>query len=430
MSSDPVRILCTGDLHLGRRPTRVPPENPTWSVEYVWEKTVDYAVRQDVDVLALTGDVVDRENRYYESLGPLQRGLDRLGEAAVEVVAVTGNHDYDVLPQLEEVLEGDHFHLLGRGGTWEEYRFAPGGDEEVRFVGWSFPARTVRGSPVETLDTGPSEVPTVGLMHADLSGSESRYAPVEAPDLEGRHVDFWLLGHIHRPGRHELARGWALYPGSPQPLDPGERGVHGPWVVEVEGPTSARTRQLPLAPLAYEELSVEVDGVEDRESFRERVVSTVREDLERRREEADELRRVVYRLRIVGRTAAHRSIDGYMEELLGDPVLPYEELEAVVDDYRLATRPEIDLEDLARGTDPPGVLAQLLLDLEDGAVPEELDRSMREALERIRRANAYQPLRRSAETPDVPEEEERRELLRRQGLLLLDELVAQKEDAA
>nr|WP_272508448.1 metallophosphoesterase [Salinibacter ruber] len=109
--------MCTGDLHLGRYPSRTQSRDRAWAADSVWADTVSYAVEQAVDVVALTGDVVDDQNKRYEALGPLQRGLRRLEEAGIPVVAVAGNHDFDALPRLAEMVEAEHFHLLGRGGS-------------------------------------------------------------------------------------------------------------------------------------------------------------------------------------------------------------------------------------------------------------------------------------------------------------------------
>lgn len=40
-----------------------------------WSRIVDYAIAHGVDVVALSGDIVDRDNRYFEAIGPFQRGL-------------------------------------------------------------------------------------------------------------------------------------------------------------------------------------------------------------------------------------------------------------------------------------------------------------------------------------------------------------------
>ena len=67
----------------------------------------------------LTGDVVDAENKMYEAYGALERGLRRLLEAKVEVVAVAGNHDHDAFPRLVRTVEDDRLHLLGAGVQWD-----------------------------------------------------------------------------------------------------------------------------------------------------------------------------------------------------------------------------------------------------------------------------------------------------------------------
>lgn len=79
--SDGIKILCTGDLDLGRRPTRVPSGRREFGVAYVWEKIVETAIAWRVDLVVLTGDVVDRENRYFEAMGPIEQGLRKLRDA-------------------------------------------------------------------------------------------------------------------------------------------------------------------------------------------------------------------------------------------------------------------------------------------------------------------------------------------------------------
>src|SRR5690606_3846633 len=87
-----VRRLCTDDLHLGRHPSCVPPDARYLSVEAVWHSTVDCAIEHRVDALVLTGDVADDSNQYFEAIGPLRSGIQRLVDAGIPVFAVAGNH--------------------------------------------------------------------------------------------------------------------------------------------------------------------------------------------------------------------------------------------------------------------------------------------------------------------------------------------------
>src|SRR5690606_1937215 len=97
-----VRILCAGDLHLGRRSSRVPwdGDGAAGSCAEAWMRLVECAIRERVDLVALSGDLVDHDNRWFEAFGPLERGLKRLADAGIPVYAVAGNHDYDTLPHL------------------------------------------------------------------------------------------------------------------------------------------------------------------------------------------------------------------------------------------------------------------------------------------------------------------------------------------
>jgi hypothetical protein len=99
---------------------------------------------------------------------------------------------------------------------------------------------------------------------------------------------------------------------------------------------------------------------------------------------------------------------------------------ATIESFELETRPDYDLEELARGDDPPGVLAQLLLMLSDGDVDDTRVRALlrraSKATAKIRESSRYEPLRHDSETREPPGREALRSMLYKQGLLLLDEL--------
>ena len=71
------RLLCTGDVHLGRSPTRVPDTLPArqFSAVAAWRNFVDKAIELQVDAAILTGDIVDENNRFYEAFSPLETGV-------------------------------------------------------------------------------------------------------------------------------------------------------------------------------------------------------------------------------------------------------------------------------------------------------------------------------------------------------------------
>jgi len=311
------KLLCTADVHLGRRPTRVPDglDAHRLAPAAAWGRMVDYAVEQAVDAVLLAGDVVDADNRFYEAFAPLAEGVERLLAAGIPVYAVAGNHDHDVLGRLADQFEG--FHLLGRGGVWEvaELQSEPfsggarpavfplkptdgiggksagqarplngqGPTSNVQLLGWSFPDRYVARNPLDSFPPLDADRPTVGLLHADVDAAGSRYAPVRLAELTSKPLAAWLLGHVHQPG---LLSGSppVLYPGSLQGLDPGEPGRRGAWLLSIgDGP--ARFEPVPLAALRYEPIDVDLSDHPADEPLDAQIAAAVRDQVHTLREE-------------------------------------------------------------------------------------------------------------------------------------------------
>ena len=93
-----IKILATSDLHLGRKSSEVPSSEKESSTRFTWENMVEWCIHHNTDVMLLAGDIVDRDNRFFEAIGPLQAGFEKLERAGVSVFIITGNHDHDVFP--------------------------------------------------------------------------------------------------------------------------------------------------------------------------------------------------------------------------------------------------------------------------------------------------------------------------------------------
>ena len=418
------RLLVSGDFHLGRYPSRVPPGDPALTVEAVVRALVDHAIERRVDAVVLTGDLADESNKYFEAYGVLERTLHRLQDAGIPVVAVAGNHDYDVLGSVADAV-GEGITVLGRGQTWEAMTLDMGGRPAVRLVGWSYAGPHVHASPLDTWPA-PDEVPTLGIVHGDLDVAGSPYAPVAQADLRGSGAAGWLLGHVHAP-RVQSEGPLVLYPGSPQPLDPGEPGPHGAWIVEVADDGAVTAEMVPLATVRYDRLAVALDGAADATEIRERVAQALREHGEHARRSAPSVRRAVVRLVLTGRTPAYRAVEAVVAELEATGETTAGGLTVTVDRIEDRARPALDLVRLAAGSGPVATLAGLALRLESGA-PVDADlgliRRGVEALQQARRARVFEPLARH-DRLDADLQAEAVVRLRRQTYRLLDEALAQ-----
>jgi DNA repair exonuclease SbcCD nuclease subunit len=430
-----MRILCTADLHLGRRSSRLPSDVDAKSLSCaaVWTAIVDYAVAQRVDLVAIAGDVVDQDNRFYEAIGPLEQGLRRLHAAGIPTVAVSGNHDYLVLPTVARSLPDGCLRLLGRGGSWERVTFASrDGTSKVHVDGWSFPTQYVRENPLDAYALPPAnDAPILGLLHGDLEVPTSTYAPLRVADLRARSVTMWLLGHVHGHALHALPGGPpVLYPGSPQPMDPGEAGVHGAWLVDLSPGQPVHPHRVPVASVRYESLDIDVDGVPDVSAARERIMLAIQAGAAELASVGGALRHLSLRLRLVGRCAVHRELEAEARSMVEDLALAVGGVQVHIERVTCEARPSRDLESLAAGADAVSLLANLVRRL-DGEGDPGLAPELVRALEAIPSTlQAAKPYRNLAWTEDELGPGARRALLARQANLLLDELLTQKERQA
>jgi DNA repair protein SbcD/Mre11 len=366
-----LKLLCAADLHIGRRPGRLP---PPWSggrisAATAWDGLVACALAEGVDAVLLAGDVVDQDNRFFEAYGPLGRGVGRLKEAGIAVVGVAGNHDHQTLHEVAAAVGQGHLAVLGRGGSWERWTLRDAaGRARLHVDGWSFPSSRHRHDPTRdyALPEPDDDAPVVGLLHCDLDATEPHYAPVPSAALLALPPTVWVLGHKHVPALREApGRPPVLYPGSLLALDPGETGRRGAWVVELAEGRAPSFRAVALSAVRYESLDVDVEAAADGEALRARVGESLERRLETIVEEgAGPLEVVSCRIRLTGRTALGGRIDALRDEIQSLDLGERDGVRLVVERVDVDTRPALDLEDFARGSDAPGRLARLLLGLD------------------------------------------------------------------
>ena len=388
-------LLCVGDMHLGRRPSRIP---DGLEHEYrisiheldpraAWRAVVREALQREVDAVLLAGDVVESKNGFLEAYGALLAGVQELGARGIEVVAVAGNHDVEVLPRLADELPA--FHLLGRGGKWSTHVVSRDGTPRVRILGWSFSGRRVESSPLDSLspemrrgrygDGADDDLRTVGLLHCDLDAAGSCYAPVASSALARLTPSAWFLGHQHAPTIHSGGRPLG-YLGSLVGMDPGERGAHGPWLAR-SVPGSWQLEQIALSPVRWEEVPVPIDEEDDLLAVQAAIARALPELDARIRTGFEGTRLVGCRPRLIGRTSlGGRELRGALDRARNLS----ESIEGVVyfiDQGFDETEAALDLEALARGSDPAAIVARRLLELREGGG--EARKFLRQAAERL-----------------------------------------------
>ncbi|MGM0498128.1 MAG: metallophosphoesterase family protein, partial [Bacteroidota bacterium] len=404
-----IKILATADLHLGRKSSAVPSAAEESSTKYTWNNMVNWAIEHGVHILLLSGDIIDQDNKYYEAIGPIQTGFDKLNKNGIAVYLVTGNHDFDVLAEIIRSNKYENIHLLGADGNWEKKTYNSN-EATLQIIGWSFPNKYVTENPMakfSEFELDPDAV-TIGLLHGDVDAPESKYGPISLNDLKFAGAEAWILGHIHKPIEFSSEAPYIAYPGSPHALDPGESGVHGPVLLEVDGKNDMKVERLPLSPIRYEKISVTIEPGDDEAAVRDSMTSTLLQEGQKLLPELENVAFLVYDIVLEGTHTAVNELFNWTSQIVKD----YEqELETgtriIVRKVENNVRPAVEnLEELAENPSPAGKLAETILAIQQGKSTPFLDKLTEEwkvKLQKINKAGTYAPLKANERLPEFDE---------------------------
>lgn len=392
-----IKILASADLHIGKRTCGLSVFGEDCASKGAWRRLLDYSLSNDIDLVLLAGDVVDRENRYYEASGALRDGFQRLGARDIKVAVVAGNHDFDVLPQIFRNHPFDHVKLLGPGGTWEIMPFECRG-EVIQVVGRSFARSTELSNPIVGLNAmaiDPDRF-SIGLLHADVDNPSSRYAPVTLQELQQSPLTAWILGHIHKPivfAGPKLIR----YPGSVQALSAKEGGAHGALILKIEASKVIGIEEVIFSNCRFEELSIDVTAAVSEEDLRRMLETEISCDANDRLDELADVAFLVYDLHLMGRNKRAVEIEGWARPLTeGFELVLGSRTQVRVREISYSIRPDVpDLEALAREKSAAGILAETILAIQGGrSTPflDELIQSWQEQFRVVTNSSGFQPL--------------------------------------
>jgi len=427
----PFKILATSDIHLGKSSTGVRGDINETASRHTWKRIVDLAIASQVDVLALSGDLIDRDDRYFEAIGQLQTGFARLQEAGIEVIMIAGNHDFDVTT---EIMAGDRFSnvtLLGANGAWEVIRRQKE-NQTVQFAGWSFPSQHYIQNPSKDFNLSgiDSRYPAIGLLHADVGNNESRYAPVDLASLTALPVNAWILGHVHKPEilhRDPLV----LYPGSPHALSAKEQGPHGPVMLTVSEAGDIAITPYPLSPVRYGSIKIDVTGATSEAEIRSGVTAAIHGRTAELKNELETVSYMVWDVVLTGKHAKISQVEGWLAKITETDTGEEGRTRVQVRKIHNEIQPAVaNLLELAAEPSPAGRLAETIIALEeDRTTPflEEMIDRWKKVAQNTGSAFPYQPL--LSATPATVEkgDQQAKEMIMNECNRLLSELLAQQE---
>ncbi len=192
-----LKILHTGDLHL---------DSPLSSLDFslaekardehrkVFEKMMQYAIQEDVDIILIAGDLFDSK---YVTATTKELVIKLFRDFAKPIVIAPGNHDpYSLVPLYKSGELPENVRVFS-GEELTKFDF----DElDVSVFGYAFVTPSLEHSPLAEYSMGLGKNPIrLLLAHAEVGAPLSKYAPITVADIERFDFSYAALGHIHNP---------------------------------------------------------------------------------------------------------------------------------------------------------------------------------------------------------------------------------------
>ncbi len=229
-----IRIVCTSDNHLGRFYAKMNARQLSERrriLRAAFAQSVDFAVHQRAHLFLSCGDLFDREAPPPAELTFVAQQFQKLREAGVRILAISGNHDmpsasdgatpvriYDALRAAHVFskrtqIEFDYFEIEGT-------RVAVGGVAPD-------PRLDARADPLEGVEYSPPQADvTLLLLHAGYEGNvppdfqDPILTKTRVDTLAG--IDYLFLGDIHRTHKAVLDHTTIVIPGATERMGFGE----------------------------------------------------------------------------------------------------------------------------------------------------------------------------------------------------------------
>ncbi len=189
-----VKILHCADIHIGAAESflGVLRENRRYETLITFERIIDIAKEENVELIAIAGDLFDSNNIEQRFIDAVR---NKIREAApIKVVFAAGNHDplNAQSPFLKEELP-QNLYILGTKD--EEITFE---ELKLKVYGRSFESAFLKGEEAFSLPTNNDYINLL-VQHGELKGDlNSEYNAITPKFVKNSGMDYIALGHVHK----------------------------------------------------------------------------------------------------------------------------------------------------------------------------------------------------------------------------------------
>lgn len=241
----PFEGLASGKASLRRREQRE-----------LLRRLVELALSEKVDLMLLSGDLLDSDNTYYETGEELNQCLRGL---SIPVFIAPGNHDYySPKSPYARLKLPSNVYVFNKS----EMEYLPLPQLGVRVYGAAFTEK--RSGALLHGFTAEREEGTMNILciHGEVGVKDSNYNPISIEDIENSGMDYIALGHIHKAsGLLKAGETWYSWPGCPEGRGFDETGEKTVNIIKLSAEKcELETRS--IAARRYESVKLDVTGID------------------------------------------------------------------------------------------------------------------------------------------------------------------------
>ena len=287
MLSEPVRWIHAADLRLdhqlhgvGPVPAALRPvlQNATLTA---FGRLITECLKGQLDFLLLGGQTLEPSDVSLAACLQFVEGCERLAEANIPVLWAGTSAEADCLARYGLALPANVIRL--DPGEPEPVEFERDGRVAARVhvvplnSSGEAALRRVPGRAEQRQETPRQETPPCEIVWLQPEpGAAEGSEPGWLKELAGRtSTQYWAWGGSRSRWTQTCGDGTAHHPGGLQGIDAGARGSHGSTLVEFTPQHPVRLEFLPLAPVRWEPLHLQMDGIATREALLERLWETL-----------------------------------------------------------------------------------------------------------------------------------------------------------
>lgn len=231
------------------------------AIQLSFEKAVNFAIDNDVDLVLLAGDTFDSIHPTPQSKIFFANQIKRLVDRQIQVVMVLGNHDYS---QIDDLLlnESPYFKIIGSNEQIEQVDFMTKSQYKYRVVGFSYQHNHITEDIIAKYPPKSTLIYTIGLAHAGMKQSsvdQNNYAPFTLNEVKDLNYDYFALGHIHL--RQVLSQEpWIVYSGNLQGRHMNEKDAKGFYFGQVdEQSQNTQLQFIDVSPIVWQTVDLTLD---------------------------------------------------------------------------------------------------------------------------------------------------------------------------